>query len=239
MLGTYVNTAVVIVGSIVGLMLKNGLKEGYRVTVMQGVALAVLFIGMATTLGGMMNGGEPILFIISIVIGGFIGQWINIDRQLERLGHWLQNQFGNGEHNIAQGFVTASLLFCVGTMAILGALDSGLRGNHDMLYAKSVLDGFTSIILTSSLGIGVIFSAISVLIYQGAIVLFASALEPVLTQEVIREISIIGGILIFSLGLNMLEIVKIKTANLLPAILIPPVYYMAVLPFYSYVLNLL
>ena len=232
MLGTYVNTAVVIIGSLIGLVIKNGLKEKYRITIMHGVALAVLFIGIATTLGGMMDGGQPILFIISLVVGGFVGEWIDVDEQLKKLGQWLQKRFGNGEHNIAQGFVTASLLFCVGTMAILGALDSGLRGNHDMLYAKSVLDGFTSIILTSSLGIGVIFSAVSVFVYQGAIVLFASALEPILTAEIIREISIIGGILIFSLGLNMLEIVKIKTANLLPAILVPPVYYLAVLPLY-------
>ncbi len=233
MLGTYVNTGVVIVGSLVGLMIKNGLKEKYKTTILQGVALCVLFIGISTTLSNMMDGGEPILFIISMALGGALGEWIDVDKQLKNLGEWLQNRFGNGESNIAQGFVTASLLFCVGTMAILGALDSGLRDNHNMLYAKSVLDGFTSIILSSSLGIGGIFSAASVLIYQGAIVLFASALEPVLTAEVIREISIVGGILIFSLGINMLNIVKIKTANLLPAILIPPMYYMAVLPLVS------
>lgn len=239
MLGTYVNTIVVILGSLLGLLIKSGLKDKYRLTIMQGVALAVLFIGIATTLAGMMDGGEPILFIISLVVGGFFGEWWDLDHQLKRLGDWLQHQFGNGDHNIAQGFVTASLLFCVGTMAILGAIDSGLRGNHDMLYAKSVLDGFTAIILTSSLGIGVIFSAVSILIYQGSIVLFASALEPVLTTEVIREISIIGGILIFSLGLNMLEIVKIKTANLLPAILVPPLFYLAALPIYEWGMKVL
>ena len=235
MLGTYVNTGVVIVGSLVGLLIKNGLKEKYKTTILQGVALCVLFIGITTTVSNLLDGGEPILFILSMVIGGAFGEWIDIDQRLKHLGEWLQNRFGNGESNIAQGFVTASLLFCVGTMAILGALDSGLRGNHNMLYAKSVLDGFTSIILSSSLGIGVIFSSVSVLIYQGAIVLFASALEPILTEAVIREISIVGGILIFSLGLNMLEMVKIKTANLLPAILIPPVYYMAVVPLISLV----
>ena len=230
MLGTYVNTVVVIIGSLVGLMVQNGLKERYSNTILHGVALAVLFIGISTTLNGMMNGGEPILFIISLVVGGLFGELLDIDRGLKNLGEWLQAKVGSGEHNIAQGFVTASLLFCVGTMAILGSLDSGLRNNHDMLYAKSVLDGVTAIILTSSLGIGVILSAFSVLIYQGAIVLFASALEPVLTVEVIREISIIGGILIFSLGLGMLEIKRIKTANLLPSILVPPIYYMLILP---------
>ena len=230
MLGTYVNAGVILLGSIIGILVKNGLKDRYKWIVMHGVGLSVMFIGIATTLNGMMNGGEPILFIISLVLGGIFGEWVNIEKRLEQLGLFLQSKVGNGEHNIAQGFVTASLLFCVGTMAILGSLESGLRGNHDMLYAKSVLDGVTSIILTSSLGIGVIFSAFSVLLYQGAIVLFASRLEPVLTGEVIREISIIGGILIFSLGLSLLEIKKVKTANLLPAILIPPIYFMVILP---------
>lgn len=230
MLGTYVNTIVVIIGSLIGLVIKNGLKPAYKTIVMQGVALSVLFIGIATTLSGMMDGGEPILFIISLVIGGLFGQWIDIQEKLEKLGDWLQSKVGKGEHNIAAGFVTASLLFCVGTMSILGSLDSGLRDNHDMLYAKSVLDGITSIILTSTLGIGVIFSAISVLVYQGAIVLLATVIEPILSAEMIREISIIGGILIFSLGLGMLDIKKIKTANLLPAILVPPVYYGIIMP---------
>ncbi len=233
MLGTYVNTIVVIIGSLIGLTIKNGLKEKYRNIIMHGVSLSVLFIGISTTLGGMFDGGEPILFIISLVIGGILGEWVDIDYRLLQLGEWLQSKVGKGEHNIASGFVTASLLFCVGTLAILGSLESGLRANHDMLYAKSVLDGVTSIILTSSLGIGVIFSAASVLIYQGAITLFASFLEPILTAQIIREISIIGGILIFSLGLGMLDIKKIKTANLLPSILVPPIYYLLVLPLIS------
>lgn len=230
MFGTYVNTAVIILGSIIGLLIKNGLKEKYKIIIMHGVGLSVLFIGISTTIGGMLDGGEPILFIISLVIGGIVGEWVDLDQKLKNLGDWLQSKVGKGEHNIARGFVTASLLFCIGTMAILGALDSGLRGNHDMLYAKSVLDGVSAIILTSTLGIGVIFSAASVLLYQGAITLFASALEPILTLEIIREISIIGGILIFSLGINLLEIKKIKSANLLPSILIPPIYYLAIMP---------
>lgn len=226
MLGTYVNTAVIIIGSIVGLLLKKGLKDKYKNTIMHGVALSVLFLGISTSLSGIFNGGEPILFIISLVLGGVLGEWIDIDHKLLQLGEWLQDKVGTSEHNIARGFVTGTLLFCIGTMAILGSLESGLRGNHDMLYAKSVLDGISSVILTSTLGIGVILSAISVFLYQGAITLLASFLEPILTAEVIREVSIIGGILIFSLGLNMLEIVKIKTANLLPAIVIPPIYYL-------------
>lgn len=230
MLGTYVNTAVIIVGSIIGLLLKNGFKEKYKKTIMHGVCLSVLFIGISTSIGGILNGGEPILFIISLVIGGVLGEWVDLDHKILVMGEWLQDKVGTKDNNIAKGFVTATLLFCIGTMAILGSLESGLRGNHDMLYAKSVLDGVASIILASTLGIGVAFSALSVFVYQGIITMFASFLEPVLTAEIIREISIIGGILIFSLGLNILELVKIKTANLLPAIIIPPIYYLLVLP---------
>lgn len=231
MFGNYVNAIAIIVGCLIGIGIKKGLKDKYKTIVMQGIGLSVLFIGASTTIGGMLNPkSEPILFIVSIVIGAIVGEMIGIERALEKLGGILQKKVGKGEHNIAQGFVTASLLFCVGTMAILGSLDSGLRDNHNMLLAKSVLDGVTSIILTTTLGIGVIFSAGSVFIYQGAIVLFANFLEPFLTSDVIREMSIIGGILIVGIGLNILEIKKIRTANLLPAILVPAIYYFAVIP---------
>ncbi|MBM4235969.1 MAG: DUF554 domain-containing protein [Firmicutes bacterium] len=227
MLGNYVNALAIIVGSLVGLLFHKGLKEKYKTIVMQAIGLSVLFIGATTALGGLLNpDSEPILFIISLVIGGIIGELVGVENALERLGAKLQQRFGSPENNVARGFVTASLIFCVGTMAIIGSLDSGLRGNHNMLFAKSVLDGITSMVLASSLGFGVIFSAVAVFIYQGAIVLFANLVEPYLTIAVIREISIIGGILIFGIGLNLLEIIKVRTANLLPAILIPVIYYL-------------
>jgi uncharacterized membrane protein YqgA involved in biofilm formation len=198
---------------------------------MQAIGLSVLFIGATTAIGGLLNPeSESILFIISLVIGGIVGEIIGIEKGLEKLGLLLQRKVGSGEHNIARGFVTASLIFCVGTMAIIGSLESGLRGNYDMLFAKSVLDGITAMILATTLGIGVIFSAAAVFIYQGAIILFASSLEPFLTTQVIREISIIGGILILGIGLNMMEIKKIKTANLLPAIFVPVIYYFLIIP---------
>lgn len=231
MLGTYVNALAIVVGSLIGIMIKHGLKEKYKSIVMQGIGLSVLFIGITSTLGNLFEeDAEPLLFIISLVLGGLLGEWIDIEDKLEILGEWLQKLVRSKEGNIAQGFITASLIFCVGTMAILGALNSGIKGDHTMLYAKSVLDGITSIILSSSLGIGVIFSAVAVLIYQGTIVIFANLVGPFLTPDIIREISIIGGILIFSIGINMLEIKKIRTANLLPAILIPVLYYHLWLP---------
>ncbi len=227
MLGNYVNALAIIVGGLLGLLFHKGLKEKYKTIVMQAIGLSVIFIGAATALGGLLNPeSEPILFIISLAVGGIIGEVIGVERGLEHLGMFLQKSFAATESNVARGFVTASLIFCVGTMAIIGSLDSGLRGNHDMLYAKSVLDGITSMILASSLGFGVIFSAVAVFLYQGAIVLFANLVEPYLTTAVIREISIIGGILIFGIGLNLLEIIKVRTANLLPSILIPVLYYL-------------
>ena len=234
MLGNYVNVAAIIVGTLLGLLIHKGLKEDYKNTMMQAIGLSVLFIGAATALNGLLDPeSEAILFIISLVIGGIVGEMLGLDHALTRLGQFLQNRVGRGDHNVARGFVTASLIFCVGTMAIIGSLESGLRGNYDMLFAKSILDGVTSMILATTLGIGVAFSAAAVFIYQGAIILFAGTLEPILTIQVIREISIIGGILIFAIGLNMLEIIKVKTVNLLPAVLIPIIYYFIALPLYQ------
>lgn len=231
MLGNYVNTITIIIGCLLGLMVQKGLHEKYKTIIMQAIGLSVLFVGATVTIGGLLDpDSEPVLFIISLVIGGALGELIGIEKALDKLGLMLQNKVGSLQSNIAQGFVTASLLFCVGTMAVIGSLDSGLRGDHTMLYAKSVIDGITSMILASTLGMGVIFSAVVVFIYQGTIILFAGLLEPLLTIHVIREISIIGGVLIFGIGLSMLEIKKIKTVNLLPAIIVPVFYYLWVVP---------
>ncbi len=227
MLGTFINSLTIIVCAVIGLLLSKGLKENYKEILLQAVPLAVIFIGMSGTLKGLMSeDAEPLLFIISLVIGGLAGEIIGIEASLERLGEGLQKKFGNGEGTFAKGFVSATLIFCVGSMAILGSLDSGLRGNHETLFAKSILDGVLTVILTSSLGIGVAFSALSVLIYQGSITLMSGFIAPYMTADMLREISIVGGVLIFSLGMSMLDIVKIKTGNLLPAILVPVIYYL-------------
>ncbi len=235
MLGNYVNLLTIVIGSIIGLLVKKGLKDKYKKIVMQAIGLAVVFIGAAGAISGLLNPeSEPVLFIISLMIGGAVGELIGIEKALERLGALIQRKMGSAESNVAQGFVTASLIFCVGTMAIIGSLESGLMGDHNILYAKSVLDGVTSMILASTLGIGVIFSAAAVFVYQGSIIMFASFLEPFLTDNIIREISIIGGILIFGIGVNLLEITKIKTANLLPAIVVPVIYYILIVPLFRY-----
>lgn len=226
MLGTIVNTAAILAGGLVGLLIKGGLKEKYKNIVMQALALCVIFVGASSALKGLMDeNAEAILFIISLVIGSGIGEFLGIENKLQSMGDYIQSKTGGKESNISQGFVTASLMFCVGTMAILGSLESGISGNHTTLFVKSVLDGTSSIIFASTLGIGVLISGVSVFLYQGALTLCASFIQPYLTSDMIREISIVGGIMIFALGLNMMEIKKIKVGNMLPAIVIPIIYY--------------
>lgn len=231
LLGTIVNVLAIAVGTLVGLLLKKGLSERYKNIVVQGIGLAVIFAGSAGAVHGLLDPeSEPILFIISLVMGGLLGEWINVEKRLRDLGDLIHKQFQASGHNIAEGFVSASLIFCVGTMAIMGSLNSGLRGDHNMLYAKAVLDGVTSIVLASTLGAGVLFSGVAVFLYQGLIVLFAHRIGPYLSDAIIREISIVGGILIAAIGISILQIKDIKTGNLLPAIVIPPLYYLVVLP---------
>lgn len=220
MLGTIVNSIAVIVGCLVGLVVKGRLTEKISTTIMNGLALCTLYIGIS----GALNGGDTLIMIISVAIGALLGEIIDIDKLLNKLGYYLESKFkGKKENNIsiAEGFITSSLLFCVGAMAIVGSLESGLKGNHDTLFTKSILDGISSIIFTSSLGIGVIFSAVTVLVYQGAITLGAGLLSGVLSTTVITNMSAVGGLLIIGLGLNMLGITKVKIANLLPAIFLP------------------
>lgn len=190
---------------------------------MNGLALCTLYIGIS----GALNGGDTLIMIISVAIGALIGEIIDIDKWLNKLGYYLESKFKNKKESnisIAEGFITSSLLFCVGAMAIVGSLESGLRGNHDTLFTKSILDGISSIIFTSSLGIGVIFSAVTVFVYQGSITLGAGLLSGVLSTSVITNMSAVGGLLIIGLGLNMLGVTKIKIANLLPAIFLPIIF---------------
>lgn len=229
MLGTIVNTAAILAGGLAGLFLRKGIKEKYKAIITQAVALSVLFIGISGAAGGLLDAdANPILFIISLVLGGIAGERLGIEAQLEKLGNWLQAKVRlKGENeNLSRGFVAASLLFCVGTMSVLGPLESGLQGQHGILFAKSTLDGITAIVMASSLGVGVLFSAGSVFIYQGAITLLAVWISPFLNADILREISIVGGIMITALGLNMLGLTKIKVGNFLPAILVPAIYYL-------------
>ena len=228
MLGTIVNAGAILAGGLVGLLLRGGLKERYQSIVMHALGLAVLFIGASSAIKGLIDPeAEAILFILCLVLGGLLGELLNIEGRLERLGDKLQARFG-GSGNLSQGFVGASLLFCVGTMAVLGSLESGMRGNHAILFAKAVLDGATAVVMASTLGAGVLLSAVSVFLYQGTLTLCASYLQNILTASMYREMNIVGGILIFAIGLNMLNITKIKVGNYLPAMFLPIFYYLVV-----------
>lgn len=224
MIGTLINCAAIMAGSALGLLLRRGMNEGISKTVMQGVGLSVILIGIM----GAVQTGNTLLVILSMVLGGIVGSLINIDGKMNQLGAWAQKKLTHGSdetNTFAKGFVTASLVYCVGAMAVVGALDSGIRGDHSTLIAKAALDGVTAVIFASSLGIGVMLSAVPVLIYQGAIALLGSAIAPLLSDTVVTEMSAVGGLLILGIGVNMLLDKDIKVANLLPAILIPFLYF--------------
>lgn len=219
MLGTIVNSITIIIGCFIGLLAKGKITEKVSSNIMNGLALCVIYIGIS----GALKNEDTLLMIISVAIGALIGEIIDLDKWLKKLGHFLEIKFKskNEKISIAEGFVTSSLLFCVGAMAVVGALESGLQGVHTTLYAKSILDGVSSIIFTSTLGIGVMLSAVSVLIYQGTITIAASVLSGVLSTAVITNMASIGSLLIIGLGLNVLGVTKIKVANMIPAMFIP------------------
>lgn len=221
MLGTIVNSMAIIVGSLLGIGLKNGIKDEYKNTIMDGIGLSVIIIGI---MGGIKS-DNIVLVIASIVIGSLIGEIIEIEHRLDKLGYNMEKAFGKGDDNFSKGFVTASLVYCIGAMAIVGALESGITGNHETLFAKSILDGISAIIFSSTLGIGVAFSAIPVFLYQGGITLLSNLIKDILTPEVILEMSAVGGILIMAIGINILGIKKIKVGNMLPAVFIPIIYH--------------
>ena len=222
MLGVWANFFAVIAGGLLGTLLKGGIKEKYSQTINVGLALCVLLIGMS----GALKTQNTMLVIISVVIGSFLGELLRIEHGLDLLGDWAQKKFAKGDAGFANGFVNATLLFCVGAMAVVGSMEAGLANKPDTLLAKSALDGVAAIIFASSFGIGVVFSAVPLTIYQGGIALLAGVLAPFLTDALINEMSAVGSILIIALSLNMLGLMKerIRVGNMLPAILVPCVY---------------
>ena len=221
--GTFINAAAVVLGCLAGLLLPQ-MPERIRSVIMQGLGLAILFLGISMGI----KTGNFIFVIISLAAGGIIGGVLKLDMRLdsagERLKDAVKKMAPGKESTVAEGFVTATLLFCVGAMAVLGAIDSGLRGDHTILYTKSLLDAISAMLLTTMLGFGVIFSAAAVFLYQGAIALSAKFITSFLSaaelDAVILEVSAVGGILIAGIGINMLQIKKINVVNMLPAIFI-------------------
>lgn len=217
MLGTIVNTLAVAAGGAIGLLLKKGIPQKITDAVMQGLALCVIFMGVS----GALEGSKTLAMIVAMALGAVVGTLLDLDGRLNKLGDTIEAKMGpGGQGRIATGFVTASLLYCVGALAIVGSLQSGLTGDHSMLYTKSMLDFISSIVLCASLGVGVILSAVTLFLYQGVITLLAQALAPILTDVVIAEMTCVGSLLIIGMGLNMLGVTKIKIMNYVPAIFI-------------------
>ncbi|MCT4592964.1 MAG: DUF554 domain-containing protein [Anaeromicrobium sp.] len=222
MLGTIVNTSTIVVGSFAGALLKKGIKEKYKSTIMQALGLVAISLGITWIVKNLSQSKEPLLFIVSLVLGGFVGEILDIELKINKLADRFKKSDENG---LIEGLTTAVLLFCVGTMSILGPLESALRGDNTLLFTNALLDGITSLILASTFGIGIALSALILFIWQGSIYLSAQIIAPFVTPEILGQVSIIGGILIFSTGINILEIKKIKTINLLPALFITMIYY--------------
>ena len=234
MLGTIINVVAILVGSAAGIALHGGMPQRFRDTIMQGLALCVVLIGVM----GAVQTSNSMIVIFSIVLGALVGEGIDIEKRLDSVGNAAQRLFDRGKggsSTFAQGFVTASLVYCVGAMAIMGSLDSGLRGDHATLIAKSILDGVSAIVFASTLGPGVALSAAAVFIYQGAITLLAQFVAPFLTDALVTEMSAVGGLLIIGIGVNMFDRVHIKVGNLLPAIFMP----MIVMPFVNWLSSLI
>ena len=222
MLGVWVNFAAVVVGGLIGTLLRGGIPERFRRTINAGLALCVMLIGMS----GALKTSSVLIVIVSVVAGSLLGERLRSEDGLDRMGAWAQRRFTKNDDGFAAGFVNATLLFCVGAMAVVGSLEAGLSNRPDTLLAKAALDGVSAVIFASSFGVGVAFSAIPLTIYQGGIALLSGVLAPLLTDELIAEMSAVGSILILALSLNMLEVTKerIRVGNMLPAILVPCAY---------------
>ena len=219
MIGVLANTLAVIVGGAVGLLIKKGVPERFSDAIMKGLGLCVLYIAIK----GALEGTNVLVLIISVAIGAVVGTLCKLDEGIRAIGDKLQQRFksGDGKSTFAEGFVTASLLFCVGAMTVVGSLDAGLTGDNSTLYTKALLDGIMSIVFASTLGVGVLFSAAFVFVFQGAIALSAGLIQPFLTDYSIAEMTCVGSVLMIAVATNMMGITKIKVMNLVPAIFMP------------------
>ena len=233
-MGSIVNAAAIVAGGLVGLVAGKAISERTRATLVSGMAVGTLFVGASSTFSKMLAVGDggavecrgALMLVMSLAIGAVAGEIIDIDGKFERFGVWLRRVSRNeNDGSFLDGFVTASLTYCIGAMAILGALEDGLRGDPSLLYLKSAMDGIFTIALTASFGKGVVFSAIPILLYQGGITLAAYPLRPVMTTDVLDAISLTGGVLIFCVGWNILwREKKIRVANLLPSLAVAIVW---------------
>ena len=221
-IGTLINVVAVLLGGSIGLLLKGRIPERFAENIIRTIGLCSCIIGI-----GMAIKGDPMLLVVSLVLGTFTGELLRIQDGLDKFGQWMQKMVSRKESKstFAEGFVVATLLFCVGPMAIIGSIESGLGHDRNVIYTKSILDGISAVVLSSALGLGVLFSAAIILLYQGSIELFAGYLQNLLTDALIVQISATGGVIILGIGFNMALNAKIKVANLLPGLLFAVGYY--------------
>ena len=219
MFGTIVNTILIILGTLIGTVLKKGIKEEYQTALFHAMGFAAVALGVNAVVQNMPNSTFPVLFIMSLAIGSFIGAALDLDGKFNTL----VGRFGNS--NLSKGLSTAILLFCIGTLSILGPIESALNNNHTYLLTNATLDFVTSMALAATYGIGIMFAAVVLFLWQGGIYLVAGYLEPFLTDSLMAEVSIIGGVLIFASGLSILGIKDSKTLNMLPALFVPVVWF--------------
>lgn len=219
MIGTIVNTGTVLAGSIIGSAVKKGIKKEYQGALFQAMGLAAIGLGINAVIQNMPKSEYPVLFIASLAIGSLTGTMLNLDEKFQKLAN------RNSSGNLGQGLSTAILLFCIGTLSILGPMQSALLGDNTYLFTNAALDFVTSMVLASTYGIGIAIAAIVLFVWQGSIYLGAGMLSEFLTPELLTEISIVGGFLIASSGLSILKIKDCKTLNMLPALLVPVIWF--------------
>ena len=221
-MGAVINGIAILIGGGLGLLFMGRISQKISDSVIRAMGLCVGVIGVAGAVQGDM-----MLLVVSLALGTLVGEGIDIDRRLNSLGDWLQAKLnpGGGASRFSEGFVTATLLFCVGAMAIVGSIESGLRGDHSIIVTKSVIDAVTAMVFASTMGIGVLFSAVPVFIYQGSIELFAGFMQHVLTGPMVTQISAAGSVMIIGLGANMVVGAQVRVANMLPGLLVAAAYF--------------
>lgn len=219
-MGTLVNSLAIVVGSFIGLIIKRGLPEKWQETIMNGIGMSILIIGIQMAL----KSNQIVAVIFSLTMGGIIGEIIDIEAWLNRVGEWIGQRVAGGRSEssakIAIGFANASILYCSGAMAIVGSIQDGLTGDHNTLFAKAALDGVISVVLAANMGIGVMISSLSVGIYQGSITLLAGIIEAFITKAILAELTATGGVLIMAIGTNTLGLTKVRIGNMLPSLII-------------------
>ncbi|MFD1419003.1 DUF554 domain-containing protein [Companilactobacillus keshanensis] len=215
MIGTIFNVSMILIGSVIGRFLHKGMKPEFQKILTQGLGLAAMVIGINAVIQHMPKSHYPVLFIVSLAVGGLFGQWVDLQTRFDKL----VGRFSGG--NLAEGLATAILLYCIGSLSILGPIEAALKHDYTFLFTNGMLDGITSIVLASTFGLGIAFAAVAVLVWQGSIYMIALFFQSALNTNMINELTIVGGILILASGLGLLEIKKISVLNLLPSLAVP------------------